>query len=187
MSAERFKAERAYSIGLVHQVVPTPDDLDAAVEAVLANVLQCGPNAMAVAKRLVLDLSWPERRAQFPDYLEYVAKTLSGSSYLTRRSRGGGAFLKNVNRHGWSKISEARISYSTCCKPFRNRMPNFSDGSRARDQDRCHFCSGRRRSPSSHLRRSDRTCDGISSCRLCVGSLPSVGGNFSSPRIWVFI
>ena len=48
--------------------------LDRALERVLGNIIQCGPNAMSVAKRLVLDLSWPERRSQFPDCLEYVAR-----------------------------------------------------------------------------------------------------------------
>jgi methylglutaconyl-CoA hydratase len=94
MSAERFNAARAREIGLAHEIVDDPASLAAAGERVLANVLQCGPNAMAVAKRLVLDLSWPERRAQFPDCLEYVAKTLADLRISDEGQEGVRAFLE---------------------------------------------------------------------------------------------
>jgi len=94
MSAERFQAQKAKEVGLVHEVVADAQALDAAVERVLGNVLQCGPNAMSVAKRLVLDLSWPERRAQFPDCLEYVAKTLSDLRISEEGQEGVKAFLE---------------------------------------------------------------------------------------------
>ncbi|MGZ3686991.1 MAG: enoyl-CoA hydratase-related protein [Bdellovibrionota bacterium] len=102
MSAERFSAKRAREIGLVHEVVADPDALGAAVEKVLGNILQCGPNAMAVAKRLVLDLSWPERRAQFPDALEYVAKTLSDLRISPEGQEGVRAFLEK-RKPSWLK------------------------------------------------------------------------------------
>ncbi|MGZ3709767.1 MAG: enoyl-CoA hydratase/isomerase family protein, partial [Bdellovibrionota bacterium] len=79
-----------------------PDALGAAVEKVLGNILQCGPNAMAVAKRLVLDLSWPERRAQFPDALEYVAKTLSDLRISPEGQEGVRAFLEK-RKPSWLK------------------------------------------------------------------------------------
>jgi len=68
--------------------------LDAAVERLLGNILQCGPNAMSVAKRLVLDLSWPERRTQFGDYLEYVSKTLADLRISPEGQEGLRAFLE---------------------------------------------------------------------------------------------
>jgi methylglutaconyl-CoA hydratase len=94
VSAERFTAHRALEIGLVHEVVPDTLALDAAVERVLENMLQCGPNAMAVAKRLVLDLSWPERRSQFSDCIEYVSKTLADLRVSAEGQEGLRAFLE---------------------------------------------------------------------------------------------
>jgi methylglutaconyl-CoA hydratase len=94
MSAERFSASRAREIGLIHEVVATPAELPAALERVLSNMLQCGPNAMAVAKKLVLDLSWPERRAERPDCLEYVARTLADVRVSAEGQEGVKAFLE---------------------------------------------------------------------------------------------
>jgi methylglutaconyl-CoA hydratase len=94
VSAERFDGQRAYEVGLVHEVVPDMLALDAAVERILGNMLQCGPNAMAVAKRLVLDLSWPERRTQFSDCMEYVSKTLADLRVSPEGQEGLRAFLE---------------------------------------------------------------------------------------------
>jgi methylglutaconyl-CoA hydratase len=94
MSAERFTAEKAKAIGLVHEVVADAAALQAACERVLGNVLQCGPNAMAVAKKLVLDLSWPEKRAEHPDCLEYVADTLAHLRISAEGQEGVKAFLE---------------------------------------------------------------------------------------------
>jgi methylglutaconyl-CoA hydratase len=51
-TGERFDAQLALRIGLVHEVA---DDLDAAVERVLAELRSAGPRASRAAKRLVLD------------------------------------------------------------------------------------------------------------------------------------
>ncbi len=50
LTGERFHAQTALRIGLVDEVA---DHLDAAVEAVLAELLQAGPDAARAAKRLV--------------------------------------------------------------------------------------------------------------------------------------
>jgi methylglutaconyl-CoA hydratase len=50
LTGERFDAETALRIGLVHEVA---DDLDAAVEHVVAELLGAGPQAVRWAKRLV--------------------------------------------------------------------------------------------------------------------------------------
>jgi methylglutaconyl-CoA hydratase len=52
LTGERFDAATALRIGLVHEVA---DDLDAAVDAVLDELLTAGPRAARHAKRLVLD------------------------------------------------------------------------------------------------------------------------------------
>jgi methylglutaconyl-CoA hydratase len=51
-TGERFDAETAQRMGLVHEVA---DDLDAAVERVLGELRTAGPEAARHAKRLVLD------------------------------------------------------------------------------------------------------------------------------------
>jgi methylglutaconyl-CoA hydratase len=50
LTGERFDAETALRIGLVHEVA---EDLDAAVERVVGELLTSGPNAVREAKRLV--------------------------------------------------------------------------------------------------------------------------------------
>jgi methylglutaconyl-CoA hydratase len=65
LTGERFDAARAKSIGLAHEVVP-PDQLDAAVERRIAELLTAGPEAVAAAKllvRRVLDHSYADSRA----------------------------------------------------------------------------------------------------------------------------
>jgi methylglutaconyl-CoA hydratase len=94
ISAERFAAARAKEIGLVHEVVPNVEALDLALDRLLGNMLQCGPNAMSVAKRVVLDLSWPERRKKLPDCLDYVSKTLAELRVSPEGQEGLHAFLE---------------------------------------------------------------------------------------------
>lgn len=64
LTGERFDADRARRIGLVHEVVPS-DRLDDAVERVLAEVRRAGPGAVSAAKlliRRVEDATYEESR-----------------------------------------------------------------------------------------------------------------------------
>ncbi len=54
VTGERFDAAAALRIGLVHEVVAR-EELDAAVDRIVAEVLSTGPEAARHAKRLVLD------------------------------------------------------------------------------------------------------------------------------------
>jgi methylglutaconyl-CoA hydratase len=54
VTGERFEAETALRIGLVHEVVPAAE-LEGAVDRVVAEILSAGPEAARHAKRLVLD------------------------------------------------------------------------------------------------------------------------------------
>jgi methylglutaconyl-CoA hydratase len=60
VSGERFTAERAFEIGLVHAVT-TGEDLDATVASLARRVLSSGPQAAAAAKRLI-DAVWALER-----------------------------------------------------------------------------------------------------------------------------
>jgi methylglutaconyl-CoA hydratase len=65
LTGERFGAERARGIGLVHEVVPAAD-LDGAIERVLDELRSAGPTATAAAKllvRRVLDNTYDASRA----------------------------------------------------------------------------------------------------------------------------
>lgn len=94
VSAERFLALKAKEIGLIHEVEKDARTLELTLERVLENILQCGPNAISVAKRLVLDLTWPERRSQFPNSLDYVAKVLADVRISAEGQEGVRAFLE---------------------------------------------------------------------------------------------
>jgi methylglutaconyl-CoA hydratase len=52
LTGERFDARTALRIGLVHEVA---DDLDAATDAIVGELLSAGPEAARAAKRLVLE------------------------------------------------------------------------------------------------------------------------------------
>ncbi len=93
MSAERFLAAKAKEVGLVHEVVADAAALDAAIERVVGNMLQCGPHAMAAAKKLVLDLSWNERRQAVGDCFDYVARMLAELRVSPEGQEGLKAFL----------------------------------------------------------------------------------------------
>ena len=63
-TGEVFGADRAFEIGLVHQVVPHTD-LDAAVDTKISAVLAAGPNATVAARDLTLDeLPGPDETAR---------------------------------------------------------------------------------------------------------------------------
>ena len=59
VTGERFDAERAHEIGLIHRVV-SRDGLDAAVEQKVGELLQGGPVAQATIKALLLRLETTE-------------------------------------------------------------------------------------------------------------------------------
>jgi methylglutaconyl-CoA hydratase len=94
ISAERIEAQRAYEIGLIHQVVEDQAALSDTVERLVQQVLQCGPNALKIAKSLVMNLSWPEKRARCPDCLEYSAQTLADARVSEEGQEGLRAFLE---------------------------------------------------------------------------------------------
>lgn len=94
ISAERFKAKRAFEIGLIHEIAKDEKALDEVVARITGNMLQCGPQAMSAAKQLVLNLSWPERRENLGDCFEYVSKTLAELRVSPEGQEGLKAFLE---------------------------------------------------------------------------------------------
>lgn len=89
LTAERFEAARAAAIGLVHRVVPA-DELDAAVESVLRNVLAGGPCAQAENKALLSGILRHEGDALG----EFTAATIARLRTSPEGQEGLRAFLE---------------------------------------------------------------------------------------------
>jgi methylglutaconyl-CoA hydratase len=98
LSAEVFSAADAYRTGLVHDLA-LPDELDAAVDATLEQLLKGGPAAQSTAKRLVNEFAVrPIDAAVVRDTAREFA-ALRGS----REAREGvGAFLEK-REPAWRK------------------------------------------------------------------------------------
>ena len=74
VSGERFTAAEAKRIGLVHEVVPA-DELDQAVEKLIAELLEGGPEAQAASKQLVRDVAYrPIDEALMRDTASRIAR-----------------------------------------------------------------------------------------------------------------
>lgn len=97
LTGERFDAQRARDIGLVHDVVPAAD-LDAAVERVLRELLSSGPQAIAAAKQLVRDV----RAASYDDTLEITTRAIADRRVSDEGQEGLRAFLER-RRADWAQ------------------------------------------------------------------------------------
>ena len=53
LTARRFSASEAYRIGLVHEMVPDEEQLDASIGETIDDLLKNGPNAMSACKTLI--------------------------------------------------------------------------------------------------------------------------------------
>jgi methylglutaconyl-CoA hydratase len=93
LTGERFGAEVALRIGLVHEVT---EELDAAVERVVDHILAAGPEAARAAKRLVRDRPMGEATAQLAARLRTSPEGQEGlRAFLEKRaasSPGGGSW-----------------------------------------------------------------------------------------------
>ena len=74
ITAERFFAEKAQSLGLVDEVV-APTELEQAVTDMLATLLANGPKAVRAAKKLALDVAYQDiNQALLTDTSERIAQ-----------------------------------------------------------------------------------------------------------------
>lgn len=88
-SGERFDAHLAQRIGLVHEVVAA-DDLGQAAEALVAELLKCGPGARRIAKELVFRVA---DRPIDDDVIEYTARRIATVRASEEGREGLEAFL----------------------------------------------------------------------------------------------
>jgi methylglutaconyl-CoA hydratase len=89
LTGERFSAERAVALGLIHRAVPAAE-LDAAVDEVLGMVRLGGPNAIREAKQLVRRI--PE--LSMDDGFRYTAKKIGELFASEEAAEGMSAFLE---------------------------------------------------------------------------------------------
>lgn len=97
LTGERFPAARARELGLVHQVVPLAE-LDAAVDARVAELLQAAPGAVAAAKRLVQAVSTHPAS----DVRELTIEAIAERRASPEGQEGLKAFLEK-RKPGWAR------------------------------------------------------------------------------------
>ena len=88
LTCERFSAQRAYELGLVHVVTP-PDGLDAGVMRVVAELRTAGPRAIAAAKELIAAVVNRQPSA----VTELTVDTIAEMRIATEAQEGMRAFL----------------------------------------------------------------------------------------------
>lgn len=98
LTGRRFSAAHAVDIGLVHTTVE-PEQLDAAVDAVVREVLAAGPQAVAAAKQLIADV-WGA--ASLDNARHLSARALAARRVSAEGQDGLRAFL-GKRKPGWSQ------------------------------------------------------------------------------------
>ena len=88
LTGERFAAARAAQMGLINAVVPA-DELDAAVDAKIGMILTGGPQALAVSKELIREISERSLDENGP----YTAGVISRLRTSEEGQEGMNAFL----------------------------------------------------------------------------------------------
>jgi methylglutaconyl-CoA hydratase len=74
LTGERFEAERAMRIGLVHRVVDTIEQLDGAVYETVTQLRTSGPEAVAACKKLIAHVAAHEPVDAIPYTIEAIAE-----------------------------------------------------------------------------------------------------------------
>jgi methylglutaconyl-CoA hydratase len=89
LTGERFRADRALTIGLVHEVVREAD-LDGAVDRLLAEIHTAGPSAIAAAKTLIPAV----RAATYDESRLLTAEAIAKQRVTSEGQEGLRAFLE---------------------------------------------------------------------------------------------
>ncbi len=79
LTGAQFDARAAQAVGLIHEVCDDEAALDARVDAIVHDVLQCSPNALAECKKLLFEvLENPETLAYRVDLLNRLRRSDDG-------------------------------------------------------------------------------------------------------------
>jgi methylglutaconyl-CoA hydratase len=90
LGSERFAAERALRMGLIHEVVHDPDALDAALRRLTESIVSASPNAVRTAKTFLRNLG----RMPWEDQGESAVRTLADIRITDEAQEGLRAFLE---------------------------------------------------------------------------------------------
>lgn len=93
VSGERFSAEKAARIGLVHEVLPSADLENRALQ-VAKQIMEGGPYAVSVAKHLLSVLYWDLRNDSMEKSLDFAANELAKLRVGAEGQEGLKAFLE---------------------------------------------------------------------------------------------
>ncbi|MBV9148431.1 MAG: enoyl-CoA hydratase/isomerase family protein, partial [Candidatus Eremiobacteraeota bacterium] len=96
LTGERFSAERAENIGLVHEVVRF-EDLDTAVDRVVDEIKSGGRNAIAVAKKTIAEVT-----ARREDAREITSQAIAQQRTSPEGQEGLRAFLER-RKPNWTE------------------------------------------------------------------------------------
>ncbi len=92
LTGERFKADQARRIGLIHEVFPTTE-LDARVDAFAREILTAGPAAVHAAKELIRKISADPSA----DHSRHTSRKIAELRMSSEGQEGMGAFLGKRN------------------------------------------------------------------------------------------
>jgi methylglutaconyl-CoA hydratase len=90
LTGERFNAETAYKIGLIHEVATNLDDLNEKIENLIPHLLSSGPVAMAQIK----DLLEKNRNLSFESVRDYLIEKIAQIRTSPEGREGLNAFLE---------------------------------------------------------------------------------------------
>ena len=96
LRGHRFPASRAAELGLISRAVPA-EELDAAVDEVLADLRKGGPNALGFAKRLVYEVPAMEQKEAFA-----WTADLSGRLFKSEEAAAGMKAFLNREKPPWA-------------------------------------------------------------------------------------
>ena len=99
LSGERFDAEKAMRIGLVHEVLDEAE-LDSRLEKLLQQILEGGPYAISSAKDLLHKIYWDLRDEPLEKSLDVAAQALASLRVGKEGQEGLKAFLEK-RAPGW--------------------------------------------------------------------------------------
>ncbi len=100
LRGHRFPAGRAAELGLINRAVPAAE-LDAAVEEVLADLRKGGPNALAMAKKLVYEVPALSQK----DAFQWTTR-LSGDLFRSEEAAAGMKAFLNKQPAPWAGEGE---------------------------------------------------------------------------------
>jgi len=103
LTGDRFDAREAHRIGLVHAVVP-PDELESAGRSKVESLLSAGPEAVAVAKRLIEHVTGKNPEEVIP----LTARTIAERRASAEAKEGLTAFLEK-RAPSWAPKRESKV------------------------------------------------------------------------------